>query len=236
MKNTDWIKTIVISLSVILAGFFIGNMHKTGKKYDRYVQVKGLSEREVKADLAVWPINITLAGNDLKSLKGKIESQNQEIYNFFIEQGFEKNEISQGSTNITDAHANQYNSNAINREYRYIAQSEFTIRTSNIALLQESLSESLELIANGILLGSKNQWRPIEYIFTGLNEIKPSMIEEATKNAREVAEKFAHDSNSNVGKIRIARQGLFTINDRDANTPEIKIVRVVSTIDFQLED
>ena len=236
MKDLDWMKTILISLSVVIAGFFIGNMHKTGKKYDRYVQVKGLSEREVQADLAVWPINITLAGNDLKSLKVKIEKQNQQIYDFFIEQGFEKNEISQGSTNISDAHANQYNSNAINREYRYIVQSEFTIRTNNIGLLQKSLSESLELIANGILLGSKNQWRPIEYIFTGLNEIKPSMIEEATKNAREVAEKFALDSNSRVGKIRVARQGLFTINDRDANTPEIKTVRVVSTIDFQLED
>jgi hypothetical protein len=98
------------------------------------------------------------------------------------------------------------------------------------------LSGSLELISRGILLGSKNTWRPIEYIFTGLNNLKPSMIEEATRNAREVAEKFARDSNSEVGEIRVARQGLFTINDRDENTPQIKIVRVVSTIEFQLED
>jgi hypothetical protein len=91
-------------------------------------------------------------------------------------------------------------------------------------------------MSKGILLESKNTWRPIEYIFTGLNELKPSMIEEATKNAREVAEKFARDSDSNVGEIRTARQGLFTINDRDENTPQIKTVRVVTTIDFQLED
>ena len=236
MKNIDWVKTILISLSVVIAGFFIGNMHKTGKKYDRYVQVKGLSEREVKADLAVWPINITLTGNDLKTLKSEIEKQNDAVYNFFISQGFEKSELTKGSTNISDARADQYNPNVQNREFRYLAKSEFTIRTGDINLLQNALSESLELISNGILLGSKNAWRPIEYIYTGLNELKPSMIEEATKNAREVAEKFAHDSNSRVGKIRIARQGLFTINDRDVNTPEIKIVRVVSTIDFQLED
>lgn len=236
MKNIDWVKTLLISLSVVIAGFFIGNMHKTGKKYDRYVQVKGLSEREVKADLAVWPINITLTGNDLKTLKSEIEKQNDAVYNFFISQGFEKSELTKGSTNISDARADQYNPNAQNREFRYLAKSEFTIRTGDINLLQNALSESLELISNGILLGSKNAWRPIEYIYTGLNELKPSMIEEATKNAREVAEKFAHDSNSRVGKIRIARQGLFTINDRDVNTPEIKIVRVVSTIDFQLED
>ena len=121
-------------------------------------------------------------------------------------------------------------------EFRYLAVSEFTVRTNEIEKLQIALSESLTLISKGIILGSKNTWRPIEYIFTGLNEIKPSMVEEATRNAREVAEKFAHDSDSRVGKIRKASQGLFTINDRDENTPYIKMIRVVSTIDFQLED
>jgi hypothetical protein len=236
MKNMDWLKTVLLALSLIIAGFFVGNMHKTGKKYDRFVQVKGLSEREVTADLAVWPISISYAGNELKSLKNQIETQNEEVYRFFISRGFSADEITRGTTNIFDVQADRYNANNMNREFRYLSNSEFTIRTSDISRLQNALSESLELISSGILLGSKNQWRPIEYIFTGLNEIKPSMIEEATKNAREVAEKFALDSNSKVGKIRVARQGLFTINDRDANTPEIKIVRVVSTIDFQLED
>ena len=236
MKNLDWIKTAIISISIVIAGFFIGNMHKTGKKYDRYVQVKGLSEREVSADLAVWPINITLAGNDLDVLKRDIETQNTEVYNFFIDQGFNKDDLTKGTTNISDVRANLYNPNFQNAEFRYIAVSEFTVRTKDIDRLQNALSESLKLISKGILLGSKNEWRPIEYIFTGLSQLKPSMIEEATKNAREVAEKFARDSDSQVGKIRVARQGLFTINDRDQNTPQIKLVRVVSTIDFQLED
>jgi len=236
MINIDWLKTLIIFSSIVVAGFFVGNMHKIGKKYDRFVQVKGLSEREVNADLAVWPINITLTANDLKSLKRDIEIQNEEVYNFFIGQGFDKNELTKGSTNISDARADMYNSNYQNNEFRYLAKSEFTVRTNDINKLQKALSESLELMSKGILLGSKNTWRPIEYIFTGLNELKPSMIEEATKNARDVAEKFARDSDSRVGKIRIARQGLFTINDRDENTPQIKIVRVVSTIDFQLED
>jgi hypothetical protein len=236
MKNLDWLKVALICAAVVIAGYYVGNMHKTGKKYDRYVQVKGLSEREVKADLAVWPINITLAGNDLQLLRGEIESQNDEVYNFFLDQGFDKIDLTKGSTTISDARANIYNPNAQNSEFRYLAKSEFTVRTSDLERLQSALSESLELISEGIVLGSKNEWRPIEYIFTGLNELKPSMIEEATKNAREVAEKFARDSDSRVGKIRIARQGLFSIDDRDQNTPEIKLVRVVSTIDFQLED
>lgn len=232
----DWLKTLTFCVSIVIAGFFVGNMHKTGKKYDRYVQVKGLSEREVNADLAVWPINITLTANDLNSLKINIEKQNDEVYDFFIAQGFEKNELTKGSTNISDVRADIYNSNSRNNEFRYLAKSEFTVRTNDINKLQKALSESLKLMSKGILLGSKNTWRPIEYIFTGLNDLKPSMIEEATKNAREVAEKFARDSDSRVGEIRIARQGLFTINDRDENTPQIKMVRVVSTIDFQLKE
>ena len=234
MKNLNWFKIVLICCSIVIAGFFIGNMHKIGKKYDRYVRVKGLSEREVNADLAVWPINIILAGNDLQSLRINIEKQNEEVYNFFLSKGFDKTELSKGISNINDAKANIYGTNEY--EFRYIAQSEFTIRTNDIGKLQNALTESLNLISKGILLSSKNSWRPIEYIFTGLNELKPSMIEEATKNAREVAEKFARDSDSQVGEIRVARQGLFSINDRDENTPHIKIVRVVSTIDFQLEE
>ncbi len=232
----DWLKTLVISAAVIIAGFFIGNMHKIGKQYDRTVQVKGLSEREVDADLAVWPINISLMANELNSLSLDIEKQNKEVYNFFISQGFTEDELTKGSTNISDVRADRYNSNAQYSEFRYLAKSEFTVRTDDLGKLQKALSESLELMSKGILLESKNTWRPIEYIFTGLNELKPSMIEEATKNAREVAEKFARDSDSEVGEIRTARQGLFTINDRDENTPQIKTIRVVTTIDFQLED
>jgi len=235
MKDLDWLKIVVLGLAIVLAGYFIGNMHKTGKQYDRYVQVKGLSEREVKADLAVWPINIVLTGNDLATLKGQLEKQNEDVYQFFVKQGFEPDEITRGMVNITDANANQYN-NAQNNRFRYVAQSDFTVRTREIEKLQKALEASLELMSKGIVLGSKNQWRPIEYVFTGLNELKPPMIEEATKNAREVAEKFARDSNSEVGEIRIARQGLFSINDRDQNTPQIKIVRVVSTFDFQLKN
>jgi hypothetical protein len=236
MKNLEWIKVFMISISIVIAGFFVGNMHKTGKKYDRYVQVKGLSQREVSADLAVWPMNIILTGNDLRSLENEIQIQNNAVHNFFIEQGFSEEEITKGMVNINDTHADMYNPNPQYNEYRYIAKSEFTVRTNDIEKLQQALTESLELISKGILLGSKNTWRPIEYIFTGLNDLKPSMIEEATKNAREAAENFARDSNSEVGEIRIARQGLFTINDRDENTPQIKIVRVVSTIDFQLKN
>ena len=236
MEKLSISKIIVLAIAIILAGYFVGNMHKNGIQSNRHVEVKGLSEREVEADLAVWPIQITLTGNDLKLLKTEIEDQKKQVQQFFVDHGFTAEELSMGSTNIDDARAQMYGSNMQNRQYRYIVKTEFTVRTDDVSRLQAALSESLSLISKGIVIGSKNTWRPVEFIFTKLNEIKPSMIEEATKNAREVAEKFAMDSNSKVGKIKTARQGLFTISDRDQNTPHIKIVRVVSTIDYFLED
>jgi hypothetical protein len=236
MKDTYWVSALLLSIGFVVAGYFIGNLQVNAKKYDRYVTVKGLSEREVAADLAVWPINITLTGNDLEELRGRIEAQNQTVSTFFSQQGFSAEEMTRGPVNINDVQANPYNSGAINNRYRYMAKSEITLRTTDVPKLQTALTESLNLLSRGILMGSKNEWEPIEYIFTGLNTLKPEMIEEATKNAREVAEKFARDSNSEVGQIRVARQGLFSITNRDANTPQIKKVRVVTTIDFQLED
>jgi len=236
VKNGILIPSVILAVAITLAGFFIGNMHKRGKVFERHVEVKGLSEREVPADLAVWPMAIALSGNDLQTLERDIEVQNKEVYQFFIQQGFDDSEITRGILNITDTYANQYGSPGQRPEYRYQGNSEFTVRTSDIAKLQKALTASPELLSKGVLLGSKNSWRPIEYLFTGLNDLKPAMIEEATRNARDVAERFAQDSQSEVGDILVARQGLFTIEDRDQSTPQIKTVRVVSTIDFQLVD
>ncbi len=235
MDKFGWFNAIVIFSGLSLAGFFISNTMVKGKAYDRTVTVKGLSEREVNADIAVWPIDITVTGNDLQAIKNDLETQKTEVSKFFRDQGFTEEEFTIGTTNIQDAKADIYNPNQY-REFRYIAKSDFTLRTPDVGKLQKALSASLSLVSKGILINSKNNWRPIEYSFNGLNEIKPVMIEEATKNAREVAEKFAQDSNSKVGKIMRANQGLFTISDRDQNTPHIKTVRVVSTIEYQLED
>ncbi|MBK5208301.1 MAG: SIMPL domain-containing protein [Flavobacteriaceae bacterium] len=236
MKNTDWFSPILISIAVVIAGYFVSNTYKNGKAFERSVQVKGLSEKQVNADLAVWPISITVAGNDLNLLKNDLENQNNEIMSFFLNQGFTEKELNRGTTNINDSKAVLYGSENQNREFRYIANSDFTVRTSNIEKLQVALTNSLNLISKGILISSKNTWQPIQYSFSGLNELKPAMIEEATKNAREVAEKFALDSNSKVSKIKSANQGQFSITDLDPNTSYIKIVRVVSTIEYQLED
>lgn len=233
MEKLSWLKISALAIAIIISGYLIGDMLRKAKNFDRHVTVKGLSEREVKADIAVWPIEITLAGDDLKEVNTKLKHQKDQVLNFFKELGFTDKEISNGITNIVDAKANTYNNNAI---FRYIAKGEITLRTNDLTKIKKALTESLSLASQGILISSKNSWQPISYSYTQLNKIKPEMIEEATKKAKEVAQKFAKDSNSSVGKIKTAQQGRFSITNRDANTPDIKLVRVVSTINYYLKD
>ena len=227
---------LILSIGIILAGYLVGNMHLNGLKYQRYVSVKGLAEREVDANLAIWAFRMTIASNELNYLQKKLEDDTRVIQNFLSEEGFETVEFSAGVAEIQDLQTFSYGSPNQSNPFRYIAKKDFTIRTSDIPKLHRALGNISSLIGEGIVLESKNQWQGIEYLYTELNEIKPSMIEEATKNAREAAQKFAQDAGSKVGKIRSASQGLFTISDRDINTGYIKNVRIVTTIDFYLED
>lgn len=234
-RNKGIIASLIIGLSLVAAGYFISQTLLKAKQLERYVTVKGLSEREVMADIAIWPIQVTVVSNDLSQIEKDLTRQSEIINEFFIEQGFLEEEINTGSPSIQDNRANSYGGGAPS-QYRFTARRDFTIRTSDIDKLHEALAKIPSLIGEGVILGSKNYWQQVEYMYTKLNEIKPDMIEEATKNARAAAEKFARDSDSEVGKIKSATQGLFSISNRDINTGHIKKVRVVSTVVFYLED
>ena len=138
-------------------------------------------------------------------------------------------------TEIIDLQAERYGSNERN-PYRYNVTTVITVTSSKVDLVRGLISEQGELLRKGIAVTGGDYRYNVQYEYTGLNQIKPQMIEEATKNARQAAEKFAKDSDSKLGKIRHANQGQFSISDRDANTPYIKKVRVVTTIDYSLED
>ncbi|MGB0167368.1 MAG: SIMPL domain-containing protein [Luteibaculum sp.] len=221
-----------IFLGLAVAGFFVSTALVKAKKFDRIVRVKGLAEREVPANLAIWPMEISLAGNNLAELESLIDKQKKTVSDFFHNFGFGPEEFKVGITNIRDNKTEFYG--GAPAEFRYIAKTEITLRTDKIELLLTAQSASNELLRQGVVLNSKNSWRPVEYSFTGLNEIKPEMIAEATKNARKAAEQFKADSDAQLGDIYKADQGLFSISDRDMNTPEIKTIRVVSTIEFYL--
>jgi len=237
--NSNKTSSIVIGICLIIGlsslGYLLGDAAIRFKEYERKVTVKGLSEREFKADIVIWPIQFSTASNNLEEMYQSIDSSTEKIKAFLISEGVEEAAISYSSPAITDKSAQQYGSQ--NRaEFRYTASQTVTVYSENIEVVRSVMGKMSNLGKQGIVFTGDNYQSQIEYIFVRLNEVKPEMIEEATRKAREVAEKFAADSKSVLGKIRSASQGQFSISARDKNNPHIKKVRVVSTVAYYLSD
>jgi len=230
--------SLVLGLSVAVGltalGYTLGSSIIRFREFERTVSVKGLSEREAPADIALWPIHFAAANNDLAALYAKLETDTKQIVAFLISSGFEKSEITVSAPGITDKLAQNFG-NPTNIGLRYTAGQTVTVYSNKIDLVRSATTALAELGKKGIAFGG-DQYPQTEYLFTHLNDVKPAMIEEATRKAREVAEKFAADSNSRLGKIKNANQGQFTVTDRDSNTPYIKNIRVVSTVEYYLSD
>ncbi len=224
----------LIALGLAVLGYALGSSAIRFKEYERVVSVKGLAEREMAANIAIWPINFSGANADLTALYAKLEGDAGRIIDFLKARGFEQSEITVAAPDVTDKLAQRYGGNE-QVQLRYTASQAITVYSGNIDLVRSSQNDLAELGKQGIAFGGDGYQRT-EFLFTDLNNIKPEMIEEATRKAREVAEKFAADSSSRLGKIRTANQGQFTVSDRDMNTPHIKNVRVVSTIEYYLSD
>jgi hypothetical protein len=234
-KLSAFILGAFIFIGLTSLGYLLGRAAIEFKQFDRSVTVKGLSEREFKADIVIWPIQFTAAGNDLESLYVSIEANTSKIKNFLGESGVSLGEITFTSPSITDKSAQQYGGNA-KPEFRYSAIQTVTVYSKNIEAVINVMGSLSTLGKQGIVFSGGNYQSQTEYLFTRLNEVKPEMIEEATRKAREVATKFASDSDSKLGKIKKASQGQFSISARDKNNPHIKKVRVVSTVQYYLSD
>lgn len=232
--KSSFVLGVFIFLGLALLGFFIGSSLIKFKEYERTVIVKGLSEREYPADIALWPIQFSVAGNDLAGLYESIEKDANEIINFLMANGFEEDELNASPPGMVDKLAQGYEKSKI--EFRYSATQTITVYSKKIKSVRSTMNKLADLGKKGVVLTNDGYQNTTEYLFTRLNEIKPSMVEEATIKAREVAQKFAKDSNSKLGKIKKARQGQFSIDDRDRNNPHIKKIRVVSTIEYYLSD
>lgn len=203
------------------------------KDRDKVVTVKGLAEREVKANKVTWPLVYKELGNDPSEMYGLLEQKNKQVVQFLKSAGIKDEEISVNPPSISDRQADNYGNEIM--KYRYRATSVITVSSADVEKVRALICRQTELMKQGIALVSveygENQ---IEYDFTELNSIKPEMVEEATKNAKATAEKFAQDSGTTLGGIRTASQGQFSITNRDANTPYIKRIRVVNTIEYCL--
>jgi len=234
-KTSAFLLGLFIFLGLLSLGYLLSNAVVKFKEYERSVTVKGLSEREYDADIVIWPIQFTAASNDLGDLYNNIEKNTQEIKDFLKAKGIDQAEITVSAPAITDKSARQYGDTQ-KAEFRYTAVQTVTVYSKNIKLIREVMNSLSELGKSGIAFSGEDYQAKTEYLFTRLNSVKPEMIEEATRNAREVASKFASDSSSTLGKIKKASQGQFSIEDRDKNNPHIKKVRVVSTVEYYLSD
>jgi hypothetical protein len=230
----NFVPALLVAIGLAAAGYLVGQGFVEARVLDRSVEVKGLAEREVPADTAIWPVQIVAAGDDLQALLVQIEAQSGRVVGFLAELGFTPEEVSLGAPNVLDRQAQNFGDP--NTRFRYSVAQTITVFTDEVATVREAGGRLLELGKEGIVVTQNNYDLRTQYLFNGLNDIKPGMIEEATRNARRVAEKFAADSESVLGKIRSARQGQFSIQDRDSNNPHIKRVRVVSTLEYYLVD
>ena len=234
-KASAFISGVFLLSGLVALGYMLGESAIRYKEYERSVTVKGLSEHEYDADIVIWPIQFSVANNNLDKLYSSIEKSTTEIRNFLEKNGIKPDEISVASPAITDKSAQQYG-NGAKPVFRYTATQTVTVYSKDISNTRAVMGSLSQLGKAGIVFTGGNYQSQTEYIFTRLNQVKPGMIEEATRKAREVAQKFASDSQSSLGKIKKASQGQFSINARDKNNPHIKKVRVVSTVEYYLSD
>lgn len=236
MEKTRLIGSCVIAAAIVVCGLCLPKAVREYRSYDRTVSVKGLCEREVLADKVIWPITFKNMADDLGSLTAQIEKDRNSILEFLRKEGLTDSEITVNAPFISDKFASTY---GMDRKFRYISKTVITVCSHQVEKVTAMSSRISELLKKGILIGGENEWDAANrlcYEFEGLNDIKPEMIQQATANARVAAEQFANDSGSRIGKIKTASQGTFSISDRDSNTPQIKKVRVVSSITYCLDN
>ena len=234
MDKGKFYSGLFIMVGLVVLGMMFPRAVEKYRSYDRTVNVKGLCEKEVKADKVIWPVVYKVMANDIQSIYDQTDRSNETIVDFLKAGGIDVSEITVSVPQISDKFANEYGNN--DRAYRYIATNVITVYTDKVDDVLSLMSKQSNLLKKGIVTGGNNWENPVEFKYEGLNEIKPAMIEEATMNAREAAEKFAKDSDSRLGKIKTANQGTFTIENRDSNTPYIKKVRVVTSVTYYLKN
>lgn len=234
MDKTRLLSAAIIAVGIIILGLSIkGGMDNFTEK-DRKVTVKGLAEQEVKADKVTWPIVSKELGNDLPELYDRIANKQNTIKAFLIKNGVQSNEISVSAPKVIDLSADQYNSN--NHAYRYNITLVVTVTSPKVDLIRSIIARQGELLKEGVAIVGGDYDQQTVYEYVGFKKMKPKMMTEAIENAEATAQQFAKNSNSKLNKIVSADQGQFSIDDRDANTPYIKRVRVVTTVTYSLKD
>ncbi len=227
------IAAALVAVGLAVAGWFAAQGMARLRTADRFVTVKGSAEKIVDADLVVWPLAQTVGGNDLGAVQAQLEANTATIRAFLANAGFGDDEIVVSPPRLEDRWAYSFGDNRPPERYRY--SNTVTLRSNRVKEALAALRRSGDIVAKGVMLNTEDGGGP-EFDYTKLNDIKPALIAEATANARKSAEQFAKDSGARLGGIRSANQGVVSIEDRDRGSPQIKKIRVVTTVEYFLKD
>lgn len=250
-KLSSVVSALAIAIGLIGGSVVLGQSLKEMRTGERYVTVRGVSEKEVMADLAIWPLRVRAVGDNLTSVSQSADVARNKVLAFLKENGIDQKDVVSQNVRVLDRQAQDYVSQN-NTALRYRAEYTILVRSTEVEKVQKVSQMTDKLVAAGVVLAAGESWDRTtpQFIFTKLNSIKPTMMAEATRSAREVANQFAADSGSKVGSIRRASQGLFSISDRDqaasregdgegglpmASSDLNKKVRVVVTLDYFLD-
>nr|WP_298415354.1 SIMPL domain-containing protein [uncultured Halomonas sp.] len=223
----------LVAGGLVWGGSYVKEAAQVWQDANRSVIVKGLAEREVQANVALWPLHYSVTANVLSELQSELAKDEQTIRSFLGEHGFDDSNISVTPPQVQDRYANNYGDSL--PQERYSGEATVLLRSPRVAEVKAAMPQTSTLVREGVLLSPNYEYR-IEFLFTDLEKIKPGMIAAATADARRAAQQFAEDSGSRLGSIKQASQGYFSIEDLDSYTPDVKKVRVVTTIDYALEE
>lgn len=228
------ISASLIAVSIVIFGLLMKAGIDNFVSKDNKVSVKGLSEKEVPANRVIWPILSKELGNDLPELYNRIDRVQTNIKRFLIENGISEQEITINAPSVIDMNADQYSSNQ--KKFRYNITSSITVTSNKVDLVRQIIAKQGDLLKEGIAIVDGGYENPVRYDYVSFNDMKPQMMQEAIANAEQTAKQFATNSGSSINKIISADQGQFSIEDRDANTPFIKKIRVVTSVTYSLKN
>lgn len=221
----------IVAFGMIAGGYVLGNGLLRAKDAERAVTVRGVAERDVTADLATWTISYSATSSSITNAQAKVKEDTAAIEAYFTGLGFPKDALQPTGANVSSFTADGITN--------YTVRQRLSLRSTDIPRAQAAVARQFDLVGRGVFL---EEGSAMSYSFTQLNDIKPEMVAEATRDARAAAEQFAQDSGSRVGKIRQATQGYFTIDPRDGEAggwglsdSPYKKVRVVTTVTFGLD-
>lgn len=236
------LRFVILAAGIALGGLFVGLGFARGRTEDRRVSVKGVSERTAEADLAIWPLRVVTADDDLARANQALQTSVTRVRDFLARQGLDTTQLVLQDFGVTDAAAAQYGGTGGGGR-RYVVRQTIIVRSTEPRKVLAASQRVAELVSNGVVLSSGGEYGSggPTFVFSGLNTLKPPMISEATARAREAAEQFARDSRTTLGPIRAANQGVFEILPRDqANgiseeSQITKRVRVVASVEYSLQ-